>query len=114
MAIADPSIQKNPIFPESPNLSTSEVLTLNKNQHDADSISAASDDLIDDEPEPFKLSNWFSRRHRSKDTYLDSISTRRSIFDDPDLAQHYWPKPDYENIHRFDPKARWTQREEKV
>ncbi|KAJ7885110.1 allantoate permease [Mycena olivaceomarginata] len=44
----------------------------------------------------------------------DAISTRRSVYDDPDLAAHYWPKKDYENLHRFDPKARWTYREEQA
>ncbi|KAJ7810382.1 major facilitator superfamily domain-containing protein, partial [Mycena olivaceomarginata] len=33
---------------------------------------------------------------------------------DPDLAAHYWPKKEYENLHRFDPKARWTYREEQA
>jgi hypothetical protein len=36
------------------------------------------------------------------------------VYDDPDLASHYWPKEDYENLHRFDPKARWTYREEQA
>ncbi|KAI6116515.1 hypothetical protein EDD16DRAFT_1708342 [Pisolithus croceorrhizus] len=37
----------------------------------------------------------------------DGVATEQSAFDDPVLAPHYWPK-DYENIHRFDPPARWT------
>jgi hypothetical protein len=44
----------------------------------------------------------------------DAIATKRCVYDDPALAKHYWPKDDYENIHRFDPAARWTYREEQV
>jgi hypothetical protein len=42
----------------------------------------------------------------------DSIATVRSMFDDPLLGQFYQPRSDYENLHRFDPKERWTHREE--
>lgn len=73
---------------------------------------AGSDDLVDAEPKPFKLSDWFFRRGEKID--LDSIATRRSVYDDPALAPHYLPKKEYENLHRFDPKVRWTVREERV
>ncbi|KAF9069471.1 major facilitator superfamily domain-containing protein [Rhodocollybia butyracea] len=43
-----------------------------------------------------------------------AIATRRSVYDNPELASLYWPKKDYENIHRFEPTARWTYREEKA
>lgn len=72
------------------------------------------DDLVDAEPEPFKLWNFLFRRHLYVPRNLDAISTRRSVYDDPNLAPHYWPKPEYENIHRFDVKVRWTAREERV
>ncbi|KAF9493042.1 allantoate permease [Pleurotus eryngii] len=72
---------------------------------------ADSDDLVDAEPKPFKLSDWFFRRGEKID--LDSIATRRSVYDDPALAPHYLPKKEYENLHRFDPKVRWTVREER-
>ena len=86
--------------------------SLDKKDVKVGSFSASTDGLVDAEPKPFRFSNWFLRRKESLD--LDSIATRRSIYDDPNLGKHYWPKADHESIHRFDPKARWTWREEKV
>lgn len=76
--------------------------------------STDSDDLVDAEPKPFQLFDYLFRRRLYKPQDLDAISTRRSVYDDPQLAPHYWPKANYENIHRFDIKARWTFGEEKV
>jgi hypothetical protein len=72
------------------------------------------DDLLPPEDEPPKIKDLLFNRERLIRHDLDAIATRRSVFDDPVLAEHYWPKKEYENLHRFDPKARWTFREEKV
>jgi hypothetical protein len=43
----------------------------------------------------------------------DAIAHEPSVFDDPELRKFYWPRKDYEGIHRFFPDFKWTVAEEK-
>ncbi|KAJ7028269.1 allantoate permease [Mycena alexandri] len=82
---------------------------------DTKSVISETDDLVDKEPPPIRWTSWLLRRpNAAESSDPDAIATRRSVYDDPDLAVHYWPKANYENLHRFDPKARWTYKEEQA
>ena len=72
------------------------------------------DDLLPPEDEVPKFKDLFFNRAKFARHDADAIATRRSVYDDPVMAPHYWPKKEYENLHRFDPKARWTFKEERV
>ncbi|KAG2104403.1 allantoate permease [Suillus discolor] len=78
------------------------------------SSSLPTDDLVEEVEEQFSWTNTVFRRKKIAHHDPDTIATKRSVYDDPDLAPYYWPKKDYENIHRFDPTARWTYREERA
>lgn len=67
-------------------------------------------DLAEPDEEP--NSSWLWARRSTRPTDLDAIATRRSVFDDPNLAGFYLPRSDHENSKRFDISERWTYREE--
>lgn len=52
----------------------------------------------------------FARKKNNID--LDSVATQPSVYDVPEKRQLFWPRADYENLHRFDVDLRWTWREE--
>ncbi|KAH8780086.1 major facilitator superfamily domain-containing protein [Diaporthe sp. PMI_573] len=59
---------------------------------------------------PVQTKRFFWQRSKSHDP--NAIATLPSVFDDPDTAEKYHPRSDWENYHRFNPAARWTWAEE--
>ena len=43
----------------------------------------------------------------------DAFANDPSVFDDAEKAKLYWPRSDYEGLHRFFPDFKWTVSEEK-
>ncbi|KEZ40195.1 hypothetical protein SAPIO_CDS9252 [Scedosporium apiospermum] len=81
---------------------------------DAESVEKKNDSTVEVAPlgKPFNDTRRFFWEKKIKSEDLNAIATQPSVYDNPVLAEKYQPRADWENIHRFDPSARWTWGEE--
>ncbi|EPE08461.1 major facilitator superfamily transporter [Ophiostoma piceae UAMH 11346] len=70
----------------------------------------AEQDLHKTEPPVLPILTLLRRKKDQKN--LEEVATQPSVYDDPQLARYFQPTAKYENLHRFDPAARWTWAEE--
>lgn len=77
-------------------------------------LKVPTDDLAEPPVQQETYTSWGFVRNKRQKVDPDAIATVRSVFDNPDLAQFYHPKPEYENYRAFDPNERWTHREEQA
>lgn len=66
--------------------------------------------LLQQEAPILPFTQFYGRKN--KDFDIDAVATQPSVYDNDAIAAYFKPHERYENKHRFDPKFRWTWREE--